>query len=197
MRALTYANVMATLAVFVALGGTSIAAVALKRNSVGSRELKSGAVRTSDLRRNAVTTSKVRNGTLLSKDFKAGQLPAGAPGPTGPAGSRGPTGPGGPTGATNVVVRSKTVPLGDSIGGFNLQVTCQPGERAVGGGFVAFGGDGRASSRGGDVIEASGPTIGDFVPATTDQVPTAWAVQFAWQAGANRTGILSVICSSP
>ena len=42
---LTYANVMATIAVFIALGGTSIAAVSLKKNSVGSTQLKKGAVR--------------------------------------------------------------------------------------------------------------------------------------------------------
>jgi hypothetical protein len=41
---LTYGNVVATLALFVALGGASYAAVMLPANSVGSRQLRSGAV---------------------------------------------------------------------------------------------------------------------------------------------------------
>ena len=43
-RRLTYANVMATLALFVALGGSAYAATRLKKNSVGTRQLKNGAV---------------------------------------------------------------------------------------------------------------------------------------------------------
>ena len=41
---LSYANVVATLALFVSLGGASYAAVALPTNSVGPRQLRSGAV---------------------------------------------------------------------------------------------------------------------------------------------------------
>ena len=39
-RQLTYGNVIATIALFVAVGGTSYAAVTLPRNSVGHRQLK-------------------------------------------------------------------------------------------------------------------------------------------------------------
>lgn len=41
---LTYANVMATIAVFVALGGSSYAAVQLSKGSVATKHLKNGAV---------------------------------------------------------------------------------------------------------------------------------------------------------
>jgi hypothetical protein len=41
---LTYANVVATLALFIALGGVSYAAIALPANSVGPRQLQTGAV---------------------------------------------------------------------------------------------------------------------------------------------------------
>jgi hypothetical protein len=67
---LTYANVMATVAVFLALGGGAYAALKLPKNSVGSKQIKA----------NAVNSSKVANGSLLAGDFKAGQLPAGAAG---------------------------------------------------------------------------------------------------------------------
>jgi hypothetical protein len=41
---LTFANVLACLALFVALGGASYAAMRLPKNSVGSKQLKAGAV---------------------------------------------------------------------------------------------------------------------------------------------------------
>ena len=84
-RHITYANVVATLALFIALGGGAYAVTQLPKNSV--------------------TTVQVKNGSLLAKDFKAGQLPRGAKGPQGPQGDQGvrgfsgPTGPVGPPGA--------------------------------------------------------------------------------------------------
>jgi hypothetical protein len=80
---LSYANVVATLALFVALGGGAYAAVNLPAHSVGARQIKSSAVRSAD----------VRNASLLAEDFKAGQLPTGPRGTQGPAGARGPAGP--------------------------------------------------------------------------------------------------------
>src|SRR5712672_4351622 len=85
-----YASVTATLALIVALGGTGYAAVGLANNSVGTPQLKA----------NAVVSSKVKNGSLLNKDFKAGQIPAGPRGAAGPAGPVGATGAIGATGAT-------------------------------------------------------------------------------------------------
>ena len=81
------------LALFVALGGVSYAAVTLPANSVSSKQIKPGAVKTSDLGTSAVTTGKVKDGSLLSRDFKPGQLVAGAPGTTGAPGAIGPQGP--------------------------------------------------------------------------------------------------------
>jgi hypothetical protein len=59
-RRLTYANVISTLALFVALGGGAYAsAVYLPRNSVGTKQLKDGAVSTSKIQDGAVTGAKV------------------------------------------------------------------------------------------------------------------------------------------
>lgn len=85
---LTYANVAATLALFLALGGTSYAAVKLAPGSVGTKELRSG----------AVTSDKVKKGSLQRRDFKPGQLPPGATGPQGLAGPQGAQGPAGAQG---------------------------------------------------------------------------------------------------
>jgi hypothetical protein len=54
---------------------------------------KTPQVKRVDLANNAVTSGKVRNGTLLSKDFKSGQIPAGPRGANGANGPKGDTGP--------------------------------------------------------------------------------------------------------
>lgn len=89
-RHLTYANVVSSVCLFLALGGTAYAASQLPRNSVGADQIKAGAVR----------SSEVRDGSLRAKDFAAGQLPTGDRGDTGPAGASGPAGSRGDTGAT-------------------------------------------------------------------------------------------------
>ena len=77
------------LALFIALGGSSYAAVGLAKDSVGARQLKT----------NAVRSAEVKDRSLLAKDFRRGQLPRGATGPQGPTGPAGPVGPPGPAGA--------------------------------------------------------------------------------------------------
>lgn len=61
---LTYANVMATVAVFIALGGASYAATRLPKNSVGSKQLKKNSVTTTKIKNGAVTGAKVRTSSL-------------------------------------------------------------------------------------------------------------------------------------
>jgi hypothetical protein len=89
---LTYANVTATLALFIALGGGSYAAVTIPRNSVGSEQVKPGSLRASDLKasvRESLRGPRGRRG-LTGANGPAG--PRGATGARGPAGTRGATG---------------------------------------------------------------------------------------------------------
>ena len=88
----SHGTVAAYSALFIALGGTSYAAINLPADSVGSLQLKTDAVTRSKIHSNAVTSSKVKNGSLLAGDFRSGSLPAGPAGPTGPAGPAGPAG---------------------------------------------------------------------------------------------------------
>ena len=80
------AMVVACIALTVALGGTSYAAIKLPKNSVGPKQL----------RKNAVTSLKVKDRSLLAKDFRSGQLPSG------PKGDKGDKGDPGPSGSANV-----------------------------------------------------------------------------------------------
>lgn len=62
----TYANVVATLALFLALGGAAVAATQLPRNSVGPGQLKRGAVTAAKLRKQAVTSAKLAPGAVIA-----------------------------------------------------------------------------------------------------------------------------------
>jgi hypothetical protein len=83
---------MATIAVFVALGGTSYAALRITGKHVRDRSLTGR-----DLRTGSVTGRAIRDRSLTAKEI-AGGLPAGPRGATGPAGPRGATGPAGARG---------------------------------------------------------------------------------------------------
>jgi hypothetical protein len=61
---LSYANVIATLALFVALSGAAWAVARLPRNSVGAKQLRKSAVTTAKIKNEAVTAAKIRKGTI-------------------------------------------------------------------------------------------------------------------------------------
>jgi hypothetical protein len=102
---------VALLALSVALGGTSYAAITLPKNSVGTRQLKKGAVTGRKIASNAVTSRRVKDRSLLSVDFATGQLPAG------PKGEKGDPGPIGLTGPSDAFVsRTSTVQAFSAMG---------------------------------------------------------------------------------
>jgi hypothetical protein len=84
---LTYANVTATLALFVALGGSSYAAVTLPRNSA---QLKTNSVGTTEIKRKAVRSSEISDRSIRLRDISKSARSA-LHGQTGPAGPPGPT----------------------------------------------------------------------------------------------------------
>lgn len=71
---LTYANVTASLALFLALGGGAYAAVTLPANSVGSRQLRTGAVQRAKIKNNAVNGTKVLDSSLTGADIAESTL---------------------------------------------------------------------------------------------------------------------------
>lgn len=104
---LTFANVIACLALFVALGGASYAATQLPKNSIGSKQIKKGSIQLNDL-------SKGARSRL-----------AGAVGARGPVGQTGPAGPAGP--------QTSTLASGQTLRGvFNLDFQAAAGGDGLG-----------------------------------------------------------------
>jgi hypothetical protein len=94
----TYANVVATMALFVAIGGTSYAAL-----KITGRQVVDSSLSGRDIKNNSLTGADIANRSLQARDFKAGQLPAGPQGPPGSQGAQGPQGPTGKPGLTGVL----------------------------------------------------------------------------------------------
>jgi len=93
MKRFSYANVMSTMAFFLALGGVSYAAVSIPANSVGTRQIVDKSVGTNDLADRAVTSSKINPAVLtLFKGQKGDVGTAGVSGVKGDPGERGPAG---------------------------------------------------------------------------------------------------------
>jgi hypothetical protein len=63
---LTFSNVVAVIALFIALGGSAYAALSLPKNSVGPKQLKI----------HAVTSTKIKPGSLSSADLSPGAISA-------------------------------------------------------------------------------------------------------------------------
>jgi Collagen triple helix repeat (20 copies) len=156
---------VALLALFLAMGGTSYAAVTLPRNSVGSAQIRNQAVTLAKLSPSAL----VRLHGLPGAAGPAGA--AGATGATGAQGSTGPAGPQGPKGDTGPsgVGRTLTVRTNshDIAAGVleQMESDCQPGEIAVSGGASTGVGDG--SGNFGVYLQTSRPT-------PTSGTPTGW-----------------------
>ena len=178
------ATVLAGIALLVALGGTSYAAVVLPANSVGTAQLKNS----------AVTSVKVKNRTLLAQDFAPGQLKAG---PVGPAGATGPAGPAGPAGAAGaaaaaiVHVTSVSAAPGTTTTGV---AACAAGQKATGGGAYLIG-----ITTDTDHLTISAPVISTggsgFTTVTDGGTATGWYAAMYSSGPVARTLNIYVICS--
>lgn len=67
-----YANVVSSLALFLALGGTAAAAVTLERDSVSAREIRADAVRSPELAADAVRSVEIRDESVRIDDLSPG-----------------------------------------------------------------------------------------------------------------------------
>ena len=137
LRRPSAAMVVACLALLVALGGTSYATVLnVPRNSVGPLQLKRNAVGPSKVAPNAIRAGHVLNGSLLTDDFKPGQIPQGPKGDKGDKGDKGAKGDQGAPGVSQYQLVSKSSPS-DSSNVKSVGINCPTGTRSVGGGGLA------------------------------------------------------------
>jgi hypothetical protein len=188
------AMLVALVALVIALGGTSYAAITLPKNSVGTKQIrkhavtaskiKARAVTKSKIRANAVRSSKVKDGSLLAKDFKAGQLPAG------------PKGDKGDPGATNVVYHREQAEL--SLGGIAQAVaTCAPDEKLVGGSAALLRAGDTISADPNVSIVASYPATAGITAATDGAAASRWvAIAHASEASSTRI-VAFAACAKP
>lgn len=154
-RRLTYANVVATLALVVAL-------------STGGAWAASKLINGSKIKPHTITGKQVKKHSLASSVFK-GKLPHGAPGQ---AGSTGPTGPVGPTGAAGVLASSASASAIGSISSATYVFAGTPASVTVASGDKVFvTGNGAFGSTAGPTVRidvaicsqpASGGTLGPY-----------------------------------
>jgi hypothetical protein len=177
---LTFANLVACIALFVALGSGAYAATQLPKNSVGSKQIK----------KNAVNGAKVKDRSLKAVDFKEGQLPAGPQGPQGLKGDKG------APGATSVVARRS---ISDGIGN-GTQATetsfCEAGEHLVGGGagFVVPGTNAYDFPA---TLHGSVPLGNDGKPALEGAEASGWRASGTNGTGATRDFVVIALCAKP
>lgn len=74
---LTYANVMASLAVFLLLGGASAYAAKQQTKKIGTTQIKASAVTTAKIKNGAVDASKLKDAAVTAPKIGAGAVGAG------------------------------------------------------------------------------------------------------------------------
>jgi hypothetical protein len=157
------AFVLAAIALVAALDGPAIAreTAHLAKEITGSK-IARNAITSSKIARNAVTSAKVKDGSLLAKDFKTGQIPAG---------------PQGPRGATGTVDTSQFYSRSDSDARFlGIAATATNATELAGvgaGGYVANGSSGTAATVQSNEIKdtSPGPNLVNPVVDTVLTVP--------------------------
>lgn len=119
---LTYSNVVASIALFAALGGTSYAAI-----TVTGAQVRDNSLSGRDVRNSSLTGRDVRDQSLLAQDFKQGQLPAGPQGTPGAPGPKGDTGAKGDQGEPGLayLTGSLAAPITPNAGGSSHPVTLE------------------------------------------------------------------------
>jgi hypothetical protein len=220
----TYSGTTATLALFVALGGSSYAALNLtgadirngsltgsdvENGSLKGRDIDNGTIRGSDLKNGSVTSSDIDDASLKAADFEAGQLPAGPAGPAGPSGPQGAAGPQGPQGDHGL-----RGPQGDHgllgpqgpAGATNVVARRSDLDVPSGqirtvvasclAGEVAVGGGG-AVAGGSNYIEFDEPREDDGSIPEDGEPATKWAIRAINFTGNPQVANAHVLCASP
>ena len=209
----TPAMAIALVALASSLAGGATAATLLTGKDIANKSLTG-----KDLRKRSLTGRHVKDRSLVAKDFKRGELPAGAIGPVGPegpAGAQGDPGPQGDPGAKGDPGASGPqgpagadgadgTPGADGAPGATNVVIRHSADTNVQGsttatasvdclaGERAVGGGGTNGGVAGVHLKQSSPT-----PATQGGTPTGWAATYENTTGVTAVIRAWVICASP
>jgi trimeric autotransporter adhesin len=125
-RLLTPANVLASLALFFALGGTGWAGQVIGTGAVGTAQLKASAVTSAKLAASAVTKAKIAKGAVSADAIAKGSITADrlAAGVVG-----------GVAGSKISTVNSAAVSVPVNNDGTAVSAACPSGQKAIGGGW--------------------------------------------------------------
>jgi len=181
-RRLSFANLTSLLALFVALGGASYAAIKVPANSVGTKQVKN----------RAITTRKLDPKALTS--LHGGRGLPGSPGVQGPQGLQGLQGPKGDTGASGAALADGSITAsklaGSSVTQAKLGLTIAVGSTNVSStanqAAVATCPAGTSVISGAvEVVGANGYVL-NGVAATSYNGPLPFSGQY-WEGAAYRT----------
>jgi hypothetical protein len=175
---LTFANVVSVLALFVALGGSSYAAI-----KVTGKNVKDSSLTGKDIKNSSLTSSDVKNRSLLSKDFKTGQLPAGPRGADGTNGTNG-------FGVLSYSSGTSPDPVADGDPPDSGFITCDPGTFPTGGDAYAFG-----PAPDNDIVGGVITSDGIDLDPTTG-APDGWLATFENNSGQPVTIGIEVVCAN-
>jgi hypothetical protein len=202
----SHATVVAYLALFVALGGSSYAALRVTSRNVPKDALTGADIKNltgKDVHNNSLTGADVKNlgsgdvanGRLLAEDFAPGQLPAGPPGPPGRDGVNG---------AANVTYRRAVLgPISQQSNYTKGGARCQAGERLIGGGAGWSFAGGSTGYHEYDVLSVSGPGVSLNATDTLARPPTEGETPNVWYAAGQHLEanpgnlVVYAICASP
>jgi hypothetical protein len=175
--------IVALLALFVALGGSSYAAV-----RIGSTQIADNSIRSRDVHNNELRSADVKDGSLLAKDFAAGQLPSAAAGPAGPRGEKGDKGAQGSPGVLKVYDTYLSISLAAN-GSVRLNPLCDQGDVATGGGYFLYTSNLNDAQLDVEVFSNAPDTDG---AVTT---PPGWDIGIHNKTSTARTGVAYAVCA--
>lgn len=177
------AVIIAFVALLVALGGTSYAALKIPPNSVGTKQLKKKAVGKKQLKNKAVGKKQLKNNSVRTVAIQDGAVTGAKLDPDALTHS--------------TVVRTF---LANTAGNGTLgeaEATCLPGELLIGGGGGWVNNLNPATSyQLSGTISDSGPSKGSDLPAEDGTAPAAWHVSGRNTTGANARMLAYAICLS-
>jgi hypothetical protein len=188
---LDHPTIVAYLALFIALGG---GAYALSGVPDASGTFHGCVHDKTRVLRVVSSASSCRKAKTIKRGTRRVRIPGesaitwnqqGRPGANGTDGTKGTDGTNGTNGTTNLVVRTTS-----ANGSGGLDASCNPGERAVGGGIGRTDGSANAN----DKLGGSFPTVAAGVPASNGSTANGW--RGVWNGGVANVTIW-VICASP